>query len=135
MTAGGLLLAADQVVLYPPGGDADGHGWAEPGAGPYWAGTGNLQLAAGASDPRAAEGGGHGPYAPAAGQAGQLFLPPSVPLAEGSLAVIRGKAWVLSQVRLVADPADPAGGIACQSATVTEADWPLPEAGGDGEGP
>ena len=61
-----LLLATDQVALYPPG-KADPHGWVEPGGPrPYWSGAGNLQLVAGASDPAAAAGGGHGPQDPAA---------------------------------------------------------------------
>lgn len=118
---GGLLLAADGVVLYPPG-EADAHGWVLPGTESYWAGSGNLQLQPGLSDPRAADRGGHGPYDPAAVQAGVLYLPPPVPLVEGSLAVIAGRgAFVLSQIRLVPDPADPGGGIACWAATATAA--------------
>lgn len=118
MTAG-LLLAADQVELYPPG-EPDAHGWVLPGTDRYWAGSGNLQLQPGLSDPRAADRGGHGPYDPAAVQAGVLYLPPPVPLVEGSLAVVEGRgAFVLSQIRIMPDPADPGGGIACWAATAT----------------
>jgi hypothetical protein len=111
-----LLLAADQVALYPPG-EADPHGWVEPGAAPYWCGAGNLQLAAGASDPAAAGGGGHGPQDPAAAQGGTLFLPPCTGVAEGSTALIRGQWWALSQVREVTDPTG--SGLDCVAATAT----------------
>jgi hypothetical protein len=111
-----LLLAADDVALYPPG-KADAHGWVEPGAAPYWCGTGNLQLAPGASDPAAAGGGGHGPADPAAAQGGVLYLPAGCGVWEGSTARIRGQWWALSQVRLVTDPAH--SGLDCVAATAT----------------
>lgn len=124
----GLLLAADPVNLYRPG-DLDRHGWRLPGVGPpAWAGVGNLQLAPGASDPRAADGGGRGPHDPARDLTGSLYLPPGTPAEDGWVAVIRDRPYVLSQVREVTDPAEPGGGIACVAATVTgTADW-----GGDG---
>jgi hypothetical protein len=113
-----VLLAADPVELYPPG-KQDGHGWTEPADGAYWCGLGNLQLTAGASDPRAADGGGHGPHDPARSESGTLFLPPQVCLTEGSAARIRGELYVLSQVRKITDPIDPQGGISCWAASVT----------------
>ena len=115
----GLLLAVDEVELYPPG-QTDPHGWRLVDLEhPYWSGTGNLQLAPGGSDPHAGDGGGHGPHEPAHVVTGTLFLPPGVQVTEGSLAVIRKQAFALSQVRLVPDPADPGGGIACLTATAT----------------
>jgi hypothetical protein len=127
----GLLLGSDTVSLYAPAADADAHGWALPAADPYWTGPGCLQLSPGASDPRANEGGGRGPYSPHQTPAGQLFLPPDCPLAEGSAAQARGAWWVVSQARLVADPTAPPGeGISCWAATVTaSAQW---EAASDG---
>lgn len=112
-----LLLATDQVALYPPG-KADPHGWVEPGGPrPYWTGAGNLQLAAGASDPAAAGGGGHGPQDPAAAQGGTLYLPPDTGVWEGSTALVRGQWWALSQVRAVSDPTG--SGLDCVAATAT----------------
>jgi hypothetical protein len=121
----GLLLGQDTVSLYPADASADDHGWAQPGPDPYWTGTGNLQLAPGPSDPRAAEGGGHGPYDPHAAQAGALYLPPDCPLADGSAAQIRGSWFVVSQARLVADPTSaPGDGASCWVATViSSAQW------------
>jgi hypothetical protein len=118
----GLLLAADTVTLFGPSAGQDERGWAQPGSDPAWTGPGNLQLAPGPSDPRAAGGGGHGPYAPAAVAAGQLFLPPEAgEPRDGWTAQVRGRRWVLSGVRLVIDPADPLGGLSCWAADVTEA--------------
>ncbi len=121
MTAGlGLLLGVDQVELYPPAAEHDEHGWALPGTDPYWTGTGNLQLAAGSSDPAASTGGGAGPFQPRAVPGGLLVLPPDCPLAEGSAALIRGQWWAVSQVRMIADPtAEPGGGCSTMAATVT----------------
>ena len=115
-----VLLAADEVELYPANGP-DTHGWTLPGTAPSWTGTGNLQLGAGLSDPRAADRGGHGPFAPATAPTGVLFLPADAEPAEGMAARIRGQVWVLSQVRLQADPTDLAGYLTCWAATVTEA--------------
>jgi hypothetical protein len=114
-----VLLASDAVTLYPPAADADAHGWALPGADPYWSGLGNLQLTFGTSDPQAAAGGGSGPFAPRAVQQGQLFLPPDVQLAEGSAAQVRGEWWVLSQVRLVPDPMAVGAGASCWVCSVS----------------
>jgi hypothetical protein len=50
-----------------------------------------------------------------------LFLPADAEPAEGMAARIRGQVWVLSQVRLQADPTDLAGYLTCWAATVTEA--------------
>jgi hypothetical protein len=121
-----LLLAADQVDLYPPSAGTDAHGWAVPGtAPPAWAGLGNLQLGPGPSDPRAAEGGGAGPFGPAAADHGTLYLPTDAPAADGCVAVVRGQAYVLSGTRLVPDPAAPDGGASCQAADVAgTARWP-----------
>lgn len=119
----GLLLAADAVTLCLPG-ELDGHGWREPGRVPHWDGTGNLQLAPGVSDPRAAAGGGHGPHGPARDLTGDLFLPAEAEPAEGMTARVRGRVFVLSQVRFVTDPAS-ADGIGCWTATATSTDtWP-----------
>lgn len=115
-----LLLGADHVDLYAPG-PLDGHGWreGEPGRR-LWAGTGNLQLLPGVSDPRAADGGGRGPHDPARTETGNLFLPLDAEPADGMTAVIRGEAYAVSEVRVIADPvAGAGGGIACWAATVT----------------
>lgn len=127
----GLVLGTDTVALYPPDASADSHGWAQPGADPYWTGTGNMQLTPGPSDPQAAQGGGHGPYAPFAALQGQLYLPPDCPLQEGSAALVRGQWFAVSRARQVSDPtAPPGGGISCWVAAVAgTAQW---EAAGDG---
>jgi len=118
----GLLLPTDDVVLYPPG-QLDGHGWRQPGTRPSWAGRGALQLLPGVSDARAATGGGHGPHGPARDLTGNLFLPPDAAPVEGMSALIRGRVFVLSQVRQVLDPTGP--GIGCWTATVQSTDtWP-----------
>jgi hypothetical protein len=120
-----LLLGADEIALYPPAASADAHGWAEPGTAPSWTGTGNLQLVPGPSDPLAAGGGGHGPFDPNALPAGQVFLPPDAPLAEGCALFMRGTWYAASQVRLIADPRGPAGGLTCWAASVIgTGDWP-----------
>jgi hypothetical protein len=116
-----VLLATDQVALYPPSAAADGHGWElPPDARPSWSGVGNLQLSPGPSDPRATEGGGAGPFSPGARQAGNLYLPPEAEPAEGSAVVIRGQVWVLSQVRYIKDP-ELGGYLDCWASTATEA--------------
>jgi hypothetical protein len=122
-----LLLGADDVVLYPPSADVDEHGWRLPDLDtPYWSGIGNLQLGPGLSNPQAASGGGRGPYGPARDQLGSLFVPADVVLLEGSTAEVRGRRYVLSQVRLVADPVGGvAGELTCWAATATSVDtWP-----------
>jgi hypothetical protein len=111
-----VLLGHELVELYPPG-EADAHGWTEPGDRPAWCGVGNLQLGPGASDPQAADGGGHGPQAPAAAATGTMYLPPDCGAVEGSTARARGQWWALSQLRVVADPADT--GLDCLVATAT----------------
>lgn len=113
-----VILAGDPVELYAAG-PLDPHGWREPGAEPGWRGPGNLQLSTGLSDPRAAGGGGRGPHGPAAAASGIVYLPPDAEPAEGMTAVIRGEPYVLSQVRFMADPNDPAGFLSCWVATVT----------------
>jgi hypothetical protein len=105
-----LLLAPDCVQLFAPDA-ADAHGWVLPGADPVWHGPGNLQALAGGSDPQAAAGGGHGPYDPAAAPAAVLYLPGDALVADGDVAEVGGRAWVLSQVRYVADPLG--NGIGC----------------------
>lgn len=121
-----VLLATDPVDLYPAEDQADAHGWALPGTTPGWTGAGNLQLSPGTSDPRATDRGGHGPFDPAAAQAGSLFLPMDADPAEGMTAVIRGRPFALSNVRLVVDPTG--GGIDCWVAAVAgTGQW-----GGDG---
>lgn len=113
-----LLLAADEVELFRPG-EPDATGWREPaGERAYWSGAGNLQLNQGFSDPRGTDRGGHGPHDPAASQRGTLYLPPGVEVAEGCSARVRGQLYVLSQVRLVADPQGN-GDLDCQAATVS----------------
>jgi hypothetical protein len=115
-----LLLGADQVDLYPPG-DLDGHGWQEETpTRRIWTGTGNLQLLTGQSDPRASDGGGRGPHDPARIETGNLFLPLGADPADGMTAVIRGQAYAVSEVRVIADPVlGPGAGIACHAMTVT----------------
>lgn len=119
-----VLLAADTVDLYPASAGNDAHGWADPGgAPPAWSGLGSLQLGAGASDARAADAGGAGPFDPAKVAAGVLYLPPESGAADGMVAVIRGATYVLAQVRLVADPIG--AGLDCLVATATgTATWP-----------
>jgi len=120
----GLLLATDDVALFPPG-TLDDHGWREPGRAPAWAGTGNLQLAPGVSNPQANQGGGHGPFGPARDLAGTLYLPPDASVDDGWVARVRDRVFAVSQVRLVKDPFDPAEGISCVAMTVTSVDtWP-----------
>lgn len=113
-----LLLATDQVALYPAGNAPDSHGWEQPGTTPAWTGTGNLQAQAGRSDSRAADGGGHGPYDPRTGAAALLLLPPDAPVADGMTALVRGEPYALSQVRLITDPTG-TGGLDCWAATAT----------------
>ena len=123
-----VLLAADAVALYPPSEAADAHGWVLPGTAAAWSGLGSLQLVPGSSDPAAGDGGGHGPFDPAAVASGSLYLPLDAAPAEGDVAVIRGDSYVLSQVRLVVDPTG--GGIDCFVATVSgTATWSATEAG------
>lgn len=113
-----VLLATDDVELYPASGAGDSHGWVEqPTEPPSWAGRGALQLGAGTSDPRAAEGGGAGPFAPTVVAAGVLYLPPDAAPADGMVAVIRGASWVLAQVRYVPDPIG--GSLDCYVASVS----------------
>lgn len=119
-----IMLATDEIALYPPGEIAE-DGWREPGTRPSWVGAGALQLGAGRSDPRAADGGGHGPHGPAAGESGLLFLPLDACPGDGYTAEVRGARWVLSQVRMVRDPA--ASGLDCWMALVTG-----PRSAGDG---
>lgn len=126
MTAVALLLAADDVILYPPAG-ADELGWELPGTDPSWAGIGNLQLAPGISDPRAETGGGYGPHAPARVESGTLYLPADATPADGAGALLRGARWVLSQVREVRDPTG--GGLTCWACTAMR-DAQLDAAGG-----
>jgi hypothetical protein len=114
-----LLLAADEVALYPPGG-ADPHGWALPGAAPSWRGRGSWQPGPGASDPGAADRGGHGPQGPATVALGQLFLPPEAPVADGVVALVGGRRYALSQTRLVRDPRG-TGDLDCWAASCAEA--------------
>jgi hypothetical protein len=116
-----VLLATDQVALYPPSSVSDEHGWElPPEARPAWSGVGNLQLSPGPSDPRATEGGGAGPFRPRAANAGNLYLPPEAEPQEGMAAVIRGQVWVLSQVRYIKDP-ELGGYLDCWASTATEA--------------
>jgi hypothetical protein len=125
----GVLLAADEVKLFPASDTTDAHGWVLPGTDASWSGMGSLQLTPGSSDPAAADGGGHGPFDPAAVQAGSLYLPLDAGAAEGDVAIIRGESYVLSQVRLVVDPTG--GGIDCVVATVSgTATWSATEAAG-----
>jgi hypothetical protein len=114
-----VLIATDAVELYEPGA-ADDTGWREPpeGAKPYWSGGGSLQPTAGITDQTGAERGGHGPHAPAAINSAMLFLPLGASPREGHTARIRGRDWVLSQVRLVTDPLG-AGALDCWLATAT----------------
>lgn len=114
-----LILANDPVQLYDPA-PSDRYGWEDPPPSPprpRWCGVGNLQLAGGRSDPRAADAGGRGPYAPAAGLVGVLYLPMDAAPAEGSAVRARGLGFVLSQVREITDPADT--GLGCWMATAT----------------
>ncbi len=117
-----VLLPMDDVTLYPPGGQ-DGHGWREMGFEPYWTGRGNMQFQTGVSDPRAGDGGGHGPFQPAHDLIGTLFLPEDGQPLEGGWAQINGRAFALSMTRHMPDPAG--GGAGCWQATATSVDtWP-----------
>jgi hypothetical protein len=113
-----LLLAPDTVDLHGPSSTEDKYGWAQPDDGVVWTGQGNLQLAGGTSDPRAAEGGGGGPYQPRYNSLGQLYLPADAPVTEGAIADVGSKQYVLSQTRIVADPVNL--GLDCWVCTVTE---------------
>jgi hypothetical protein len=118
-----MLLAADQLTLYPSGSQADGHGWALPDSTPVWQGIGNLQLDPGYSDARATESGGSGPYQPAHRPSGQLFLPTDAPLVDGVTVQVRGERYVCSLSRTVMDPTG--GALSCQVATVSMVGgWP-----------
>jgi len=125
VSAGLLLLAPDTVELYPPSGQDDAHGWALPGAAPpVWTGAGNLQLAAGTTDARASERGGHGPFNPAATEQGTLYLPPDANPGAGMTALIRGRVYALAQVRLVTDPTG--GLLGCWAAAASAVStWPV----------
>jgi hypothetical protein len=124
-----LLLAEDSVTLYPAG-YPDGHGWVMPEGEPIWHGLGNLQPTPGRHDPRAAEGGGHGPFAPEAGEVATLYLPPDAPVADGVWAEVRGVSWYLSQARLMADPFGLGGDLTCwQVNAASTSRWP--EGGAD----
>jgi hypothetical protein len=109
-----VMLATDQVALYPAQG-TDSHGWGLPGAEPTWCGPGSLQLGPGRSEPGPGTG---GPWAPAAAESGQLYLPAEAQLADGCTAVVRGRVYTVSQVRLIPDPTS--GGLDCQQAAVSE---------------
>lgn len=99
-----VLLPTDPVILFKPA-ERDAHGWRQARSGDaYWSGMGALQLSAGPSDPRAADGGGHGPHEPARELTGDLYLPQDAQPRDGMSAVIRGRNWVLSQVRFIHDP-------------------------------
>lgn len=116
-----LMLAADVVELFAASSTSDEHGWALPETSELlWTGLGNLQLGPGASDPRASDLGGHGPFDPAASEAGVLFLPADVTPADGMVAVVRDQMWVLSQVRRVIDPSGVDGALTCWQAAVEE---------------
>jgi hypothetical protein len=111
-----LLLALDQVELYPAG-ELDAHGWRQPGTVPVWAGLGNLQQQPGHSDPQATAGGGHGPHDPRRDRVGVLYLPADAPLVDGITAEVNGQPWALSQTRIVRDPTG--GPLDCWAATAT----------------
>ena len=114
-----LILAPDRVELYDPG-PRDAYGWQDPPAEPpraRWCGEGNLQLAGGLSNPRGDAGGGYGPHNPARSPSGVLYLPPEACPVEGASARVRGRWWVLSQVRDITDPGGT--GLGCYMATVT----------------
>lgn len=119
-----LLLTTDEVSLTYPSVDTDEHGWRLPTEAPVvWTGLGNLQLQPGISSPRAAEQGGRGPYGPARDAYGQLYLPADAPVVEGAQVSVRGRTYVLSQTRVVADPRGEE--LECWVATVTSVDtWP-----------
>jgi hypothetical protein len=119
-----LLLARDDVTLYPAAAPGDDHGWAAPGTDPAWAGTGNFQARPGRSATLAADAGGHGPYDPLAGSAGVLYLPPDAPVEDGMVAELRGARYALSQCYRVPDPIA-GGALDCWAAIATGLDgWP-----------
>jgi hypothetical protein len=124
-----LLLAPDQVTLYPASQAADGHGWALPDGTLFWTGQGSLQASPGRSDAAAGGAGGHGPYAPALVPLATLYLPPEAgPVTDGMVAQVGGKAYALSQVRWVSDPVNPdVAGLGCWVAQCEGTDqWPGP---------
>jgi len=119
-----VLLAPDDVTLYPPGTEPDGHGWAQPSTEPFWTGRGSLQLQPGISDPLASGSGGAGPFDPARTDEGALYLPPGVEVRDGCRALVRGRMFVLSNTRLVRDPTG-TGMADCYAAAVSATDtWP-----------
>lgn len=123
-----VLLPTDTVELYPPGTATDEHGWSLPTSGATWTGPGSLQLDPGVSNPRADDrggrklpGGGSGPFGPAVIEHGTLYLPADADAHDGGTAIIRGEGWVLSNVRLVVDPAD---GSSASCLTAEVSGWP-----------
>ena len=118
-----LLLDPQPVTLYASTG-ADGHGWESAPDLPLWTGQGSLQAAPGVSDALAAGGGGAGPYAPRAGAAAVLYLPPDAPVTDGLVATVAGRSYYLGRSRLVTDPTG-SGDLDCYVAEATSADeWP-----------
>ena len=99
-----MILDPDDVTLYAASSSADSHGWALPGSRPVWEGRGSLQEQPGASDPTAADRGGHGPSSPAVVALANLYLPEEAEPADGMTAAVRGRRWALSQTRFVKDP-------------------------------
>jgi hypothetical protein len=112
-----ILLPTDDLVLYERG-QADEHGWVQPGGEMAWAGRGAVQLAAGVTNSDAGSGGGHGPHDPASAELGTVYLPVDAPAADGMVLEARGRRYTLGQTRFIPDPTG--GGADCQVAALTE---------------
>ena len=116
-----LLLAPDDVALLDPTDTEDSTGWELPPTGILWQGRGNLQPYPGLVSARAADQGGGGPYDPTFTSLATLYLPPDAPVAEGITADVRGRQYVLSQVRFLRDPQG-LGVLDCWAATASSVD-------------
>ena len=112
-----VLLAVDEVVLY--GIDVeDEHGWATPAQAEAWRGSASVQESTPATDPRATEGGGSGPFSPSARRLAVAYLPEDCPVLPGWRASTRGTWWTVGGVNLVKDPLG--GGLGCLVVALTE---------------
>ena len=102
-----VLLAPDEVSLYAPPGDQDGHGWSygpPDDAPPVWKGMASMQVGSGLSSNGAETGGGAGPYAPSTVLTGFAYLPPGASPRDGMVAVYSGGRYLLGECRFLVDP-------------------------------
>lgn len=112
-----VLLGVDEVVLY--GIDVeDEHGWATPAQVEAWRGTAGVQESTPATDARAADGGGSGPFNPSARRLAVAYLPEDCPVQPGWRASARGTWWTVGGVNPVKDPVG--GGLGCLVVALSE---------------